>query len=210
MRIVKEAEVRREEIINEAVRLFAEKGFRSTSVNDILAAVGIAKGTFYYHFKSKEEVLNAAIEIYAERLSAQLGAVATDDSLNAAEKFIKVVADASSGEDALKLCIIAAIHQSGNELLHEKSLIVSVLCLSPILTAIVEQGNAEGLFHTEFPQTTVEALLIASQFMFDDRFFAGDDATDRRRLREFLAVTEDMLNAPRGTLAPLAALLLEG
>lgn len=210
MRIVKEAEVRREEIVNEAVRLFAEKGFRSTSVNDILAAVGIAKGTFYYHFKSKEEVLNAAIETYAARLSEKLAAVATDDSLNAVEKFVKVVADASSSEDSLKLCIITAIHQAGNELLHEKSLIVSVLCLSPILTAIVEQGNAEGIFRAEFPQTTVETLLIASQFMFDTRFFASDEATDKRRLREFLAVTEDMLHAPRGTFAPLAARLLEG
>ena len=52
MRIVKEADERKNEILDAAARLFMEKGFDRTSANDILAAVGISKGTLYYHFKS--------------------------------------------------------------------------------------------------------------------------------------------------------------
>ena len=53
MRVVKEAEERRNEILDAADMLFADKGFDNTSTNDILEKVGIARGTLYYHFKSK-------------------------------------------------------------------------------------------------------------------------------------------------------------
>ena len=62
MRIVKEAEERKEEILDVAERFFATKGFDNTSTNDILKEVGIARGTLYYHFKSKEDILDGVIE----------------------------------------------------------------------------------------------------------------------------------------------------
>ena len=68
MRVVKEAAVRKNEILDAAEELFVTKGFDKTSTNDILERVGIARGTLYYHFKSKEEILNAMIE----RISAGL------------------------------------------------------------------------------------------------------------------------------------------
>lgn len=119
MRIVKEADERREEIVNEAVRLFAEKGFRNTSVNDILAAVNIAKGTFYYYFKSKEELLDEAIEMYTRDLTAKLNGIGRESDLNAVEKFIKVIVEASCSDS-----LIQTAHRSrrsirrATELLH--------------------------------------------------------------------------------------------
>ena len=68
MRIVKEAEVRKEEILDAAEKLFAAKGFDNTSTGDILDAVGIARGTLYYHFKSKEDILDGVIQ----RITGQL------------------------------------------------------------------------------------------------------------------------------------------
>ena len=50
MRVVKEAEERRNEILDVAQRLFTAKGFDNTSTNDILNEIGIARGTLYYHF----------------------------------------------------------------------------------------------------------------------------------------------------------------
>lgn len=68
MRVVKEATVRRNEILDAAEQLFVTKGFDGTSTNDILERVGIACGTLYYHFKSKEEILDAMIERMTETL----------------------------------------------------------------------------------------------------------------------------------------------
>ena len=64
MRVVKEAEERRNEILDAADMLFADKGFDNTSTSDILEKVGIARGTLYYHFKSKEDILDALIDRY--------------------------------------------------------------------------------------------------------------------------------------------------
>ena len=51
----------KDRIIHEALRQFSTKGFMSTSINDILEAVGTSKGGFYNHFKSKEELFFAAL-----------------------------------------------------------------------------------------------------------------------------------------------------
>ena len=59
MRIVKDATERKNEILDAAEELFAAKGYDATSTGDILERVGIARGTLYYHFQSKEEILDA-------------------------------------------------------------------------------------------------------------------------------------------------------
>ena len=45
------------ELIQASIGLFVEKGFSATSIQDIVDRVGVTKGSFYYHFKSKEELL---------------------------------------------------------------------------------------------------------------------------------------------------------
>ena len=59
VRITKATEERRLEIIETAQKLFGERGFNNTPVDAIIQEMGVAKGTFYYYFKSKEEVLEA-------------------------------------------------------------------------------------------------------------------------------------------------------
>ena len=54
MRIVKNAVVRKNEILDMAEKLFCADGYDNTSTNDILAELSIARGTLYYHFKSKK------------------------------------------------------------------------------------------------------------------------------------------------------------
>jgi len=56
MRISKDGDIRKQELLDAALQLFYEKGYEKTSVNDIIEKVGVSKGAFYYYFKSKEEV----------------------------------------------------------------------------------------------------------------------------------------------------------
>lgn len=199
MRIVKQAEQRKEEILICALKMFAEKGFRNTSVNSILEELHIAKGTFYYYFKSKEEILDAALLYYIDKLKVKLEQTLSDVTLPASEKFVRVVLQASENDDIVKCHIISAIHQSGNELLHEKSLVLSVECMLPILVRIVEEGNSEGCFHVRYVQTTVETILIAAQFMFDERYFAHQTEDNAKRLQEYVSIVESLLGVEEGT-----------
>lgn len=208
MRVVKEAAVRREEILKTAVRLFASHGYNATSIEDILAAEKIAKGTFYYYFKTKEELLDAAIDTYIARMAEDLQQIVKSEGAGTLEKFISVITKASDPSSDFKRDIMAAIHQPGNELLHQKSLVVSVLTLVPILTDLVCTGKSEGVFKTRYPQVTVEALLFAAQFMFDEQIFPEDSASPER-LKQFLAVAEEMLGAADGSFDQLLNILKE-
>ena len=49
-------------IFETAMQLFADKGYEATSIEEITATVGVAKGTLYYHFSSKEEIFNFLVE----------------------------------------------------------------------------------------------------------------------------------------------------
>lgn len=57
----------RERILEEAVKLFARRGFTSTSTQDLAKALGMTPGVLYWHFDSKEEILAAALELLFSR-----------------------------------------------------------------------------------------------------------------------------------------------
>ncbi|HEX2652478.1 MAG TPA: helix-turn-helix domain-containing protein, partial [Xanthobacteraceae bacterium] len=64
----------RQLIVEAADRLFYEKGFEATSFTDIASEVNLSRGNFYYHFKSKDEILDAVIVRRMEKTRAMLDA----------------------------------------------------------------------------------------------------------------------------------------
>ena len=66
------SEIRRDEILAAATRVFGRKGFEATRAEDIADAAGIAKGTLYLYFKSKEAIYTAAVSQACRDLQAEL------------------------------------------------------------------------------------------------------------------------------------------
>ena len=82
----KRPEVRKQELIEIASRLFAEKGYEAVAVRDILEEVNGAPGMFYYYFKSKQDIYIAAMEQYiSERLERKCKII-EDDTVSFDEK----------------------------------------------------------------------------------------------------------------------------
>ena len=65
-------EALRQRIVTAADKLFYQQGYESTSFSDIADAVGISRGNFYYHFKNKDEILNAVIDARITGIEAML------------------------------------------------------------------------------------------------------------------------------------------
>ena len=86
-RIVKAPDVRRLEIMRAAEKLFKKEGYAKTSVESIIKKVGIAKGTFYYYFKAKDEILKALVEQVGKEMEAYYYSVIELNNLTAIEKF---------------------------------------------------------------------------------------------------------------------------
>ena len=99
MRIVKEATERKNEILDAAAVLFMKKGFDNTSTNDILDAVGIARGTLYHHFKSKEEVMDALIDRQMEQILSAARPAAAALRVPVDERIIRTITALHIGEE---------------------------------------------------------------------------------------------------------------
>ena len=124
MRIVKEAAERKNEILDAAAELFAAKGYDETSTGDILDRVGIARGTLYYHFKSKEDILDALIERINAALIAGAKAAAEDRSLPVVERIVRAVMSLKldAGEATIGHEVLQQVHRPQNALMHQKML----------------------------------------------------------------------------------------
>lgn len=82
----------KERIVDEALTLFAAKGFRGTTVKDIADAVGIKDASLYKHFKSKKEILNTIVEeayVHMGNMSDSLGIPSGGGSLEDAAEFFR-------------------------------------------------------------------------------------------------------------------------
>jgi AcrR family transcriptional regulator len=87
---------RREELLAIAARLFAEKGFRATTVRDIADAAGILSGSLYHHFDSKESMVDEILSSFQEELFGQYDEIlaSDDDPRTKLERAVLVSFDA--------------------------------------------------------------------------------------------------------------------
>lgn len=198
MRVIKDPEERRNEILDAAEMLFSTKGYSKTTVNDILQEVGIAKGTFYYYFKSKEEAMDAIVMRFIESGVRVAETIANDPKLKASEKLFQILM-AQQPETGKKEQMIEQLHQVNNAEMHQKSLVETIQQLTPILTEVIEQGIEEGIFQTPYPKESVEFLLVSSQFLFDEGIFKWQAEELMQKAIAFSYVTEKVLGAKQGT-----------
>ena len=199
MRIVKEPEVRKNEILDVAEQLFTVKGYEAATVNDILSAVGIAKGTFYYYFKSKEDVLDALVErriSYGVEKAEEIIA----SPLPPLQKLLAIIM-AQKPQGQIQKDFNAVLHEADNSKMHQKSFTISILRLGPCLARAVKEGNESGVFNTPFPLESAEILLAAALLLFDDDFFHWTAEEMAAKTAAFLTAMERTLGAEAGSFA---------
>ncbi len=199
-RITKAPEERRLEIVETAERLFRDIGYAKCSVEMIIREIGVAKGTFYYYFKSKEEILGAIADRTLDRISETVEQVVDDGALSAMAKMRTLLADSHIGDDDT-VEIAEMLHLPENRELHEITNIQTVLRLSPLFARIVEQGNAEGVFACARPLETIQLLLTGTQFLLDGGLFDFSEPEKRVRREVAQDIIELSLGAKPGSFA---------
>lgn len=202
MRVSKSPEERKKEILDVAEELFTTKGYAETTINDILQKIGIAKGTFYYYFKSKEDVMDAIVDRFIETGVRAAENIAQDSTLKASEKIFQIIM-AQNPDDSGKGKMIEELHRVNNAEMHQKSLVETILKLTPILTEVIEQGIDEGTFNTPYPKETVEVLLVSSGFLFDEGIFQWEASELMQKAIAFTYILETTLGAEAGSFSYL-------
>jgi AcrR family transcriptional regulator len=199
-RITKDPAERANEIIAVAEELFISKGFTATAVSDIVGKIGVAQGLFYYYFKSKEEVLDAIVERYADLLLQTTQDIAQDNAINAIVKIQRIFSamfDLGKGKEKL----VDYIHQQSYEEMHNKLAVKMTEKLIPIFAALFRQGMTEGLFTMKDPDVTAEILLpgLAESLNRMVRQYWGEPEFPEK-MGLALSVVEQAVGALQGSL----------
>lgn len=198
MRIVKEAAERRNEILDVAERLFCTKGYDQTSTNDILSEIGIARGTLYYHFSSKEDILDAMIDRILDEIVRRASRIVLDESVPVLERMTQTIL-ASNVDTKTGDMILEQMHKPQNALMHAKMQERLLKQLIPLFTKLIEDGISQGLMQTADPEDTIEMLLLYANTVFDDAI-AYSEADKKKKVLAFINNTEILLHMEKGSL----------
>ena len=199
MKVVKDGEIRRAEILVTARELFIKKGYEQTSVNDILRIVDIAKGTFYYYFDSKEEVLMAIILDIVDEGARRAEKIVKDKSIPLVNRIIMAImaqAPEFAGADEIK----EEIHKVQNAKLEQLYLRAMLKRMVPVLQEPVLEGIDQDIFHMEYPRECIESVLLLGHMMFDCEVFQWKMEDYPRKIQAFLSNAEAMLGTRKGEL----------
>ncbi|MDR7855310.1 TetR/AcrR family transcriptional regulator [Tissierella sp.] len=202
MRIIKEYDERRNEILDTAERLFYMKGYDKCTVNDILKGVGIAKGTFYHYFKSKEEVLDEIVLRYKDIVVSRANEILKMNNISQEEKLLRAFM-AMRITSQIDDNMLDDIHKVENALLHQKVLNQMVTTMAPILVKIIEEGIANKVWNCRYPLEYMQIFLASSLSLTDEGIFELDADSQMKVMAAIISMLEKMLDVPEDSFMQL-------
>ena len=160
---VVDRKARRAELVSAAASVFAQRGVANTAVSDIVKAAGVAQGTFYLYFDSKDDAILAVVERMADGMIEATAArlAAPSSAVDRLLALGNVLAEAGAEPDAAEL--VDLMHRRENLALHDRLAEDLTLKLVPLLESIVEQGVAEGAFSVEDTRAAAWFVLAGLQ-----------------------------------------------
>lgn len=194
-RVVKKPFERRAEIIGAARDLFQVKEYEKVTLQEVMCRLGIAKGTIYHYFKSKEELLEAVVEDIVTMHLAKMETLMQEIKGNVLRKIQALV---EAGRIAAP-SLLEQLHEKGNEALHTRLLVATLTKQAPLYAKLIQQGCEEGIFQTDTPLESAEFILSAVQFLTDLGIHPWPQEDLQRRMRAFPRLIEQMLKATPGS-----------
>lgn len=191
-------EKRKQELLKIAYRLFISKGYEETSIDEIIAEAQIAKGTFYFHFKSKNALLEAIINMMITE-EAEQAKQFVSAPLPVPQKIVGVITSLRPRQNEMN--IENALNRKENIVIHEKIKRRVIDEAVPILSEVVSEGNAQGILDCDNIRERVRLLLVMSSEVFDSGKFTSAD------IDVFIDTVEKMLGAKKNTFGFIRQLI---
>lgn len=195
---MRKGERRKLELLDIAYKMFIYRGYENTSIDDIIAEAGIAKGTYYYYFESKEQTLEEVIGMMIDKEIEAAGAV-LDSDIPVPQKIIGIIASIRPSPE--EQTIEGALMRPENSIMHQKIKRRLVEKVVPLLTKAVEEGVEQGIFSCDNIPERVKMMLVLSGEIFDE-----EDYTERD-IDVFIDITEKLLGAEKDSMAFIKQLI---
>jgi len=176
----KQERERREKLVDVAAKLFLIKGYDNTTINHLIDKLELAKGTFYYHFRSKEEILVAVCEKFLVDTVAKLTQIhaAKEQVINSRLKTML----AGIWDDFYKnMDVWEFVYQDNNVTLYHQLINISMKKLCPLFSDILEEGLAQGIFNVPYAEETAE-VIVSLLDLFAQKICLDKDKVHRERV----------------------------
>lgn len=175
----KPAAVRREELLDAAERLFLEKGMAATSVEEIVSAADVAKGTFYLHFSSKEELMlglqGRFVEGFRVAVEKALARRRPSDYRDRLRVWMQAVVGHYQEKVALHDLVFHEYHPHDRDTMQEKPVILE-------LADLLRAGTEAGEFTVDDPKLAAMMLFYALHAAADTAVAKKLEGTGYKRL----------------------------
>lgn len=171
-------------ILDVAFRLFIEKGYEHTSIQDIINNLGgLSKGAIYHHFKSKEDILVAVTDRMTAESNRMLAAIRDRSDLSGIEKLKTIFKESISRPVQNDIFTVAPDFHNNPKLLF--SLLHDTIeeAAPNYILPIIKQGIADGSIQTEYPEQLAELILLAANVWMNPMIF---DSTEEESYRKFM------------------------
>ncbi len=193
----------KKEIILDAMQeLMAEKTAQNISVSDIAKHAGIGKGSIYYYFKSKEDILEAVIERWystAIEKAEELVRNPELDALTKMEIIFKTCRESSLVLSRQEAENFLELQQSA--LMHQQYIVIMIRNLAPILTDIIKQGNQEGSITCTSAEEVARIVMVVLTITLDE-YLSGDAPEEKdKTLDVFSYMLETSFHIEKGRLS---------
>lgn len=178
-----------EKILTVAMRLFLEKGYEKTTIQDIVDQLGgLTKGAVYHHFKSKEEIMDAVTEkMFWD--NDPFEKVRGREDLTGLEKMKEVIRLTQEPD-------WSSLARQSMPILKNPKLLAKCIednqrIATPRWLALIEEGMADGSIRTEYPREAAELLTLLDTVWMAPTIFP---ATREEVLHKFRCVGEIFAN----------------
>lgn len=149
-------------ILQVAEDVLREKGYYATSIDEIAARVGIAKGTVYLHFASKEDLIVAISQRDLGQLIAEIREIA--DTTGSARSKLEGILQALYGNFVRRMQLLSGMFRdvSLHQLkMNERKIMDLLDRMTEIIRAILEEGKTTGEFTTDIPTPVMVATFFS-------------------------------------------------
>ena len=137
-------------IVTAAWQLFYEKGYNGTTVDDIIELSGTSKGSFYYYFNTKDELLNTLsmiLDDFYEELEVKM-----DANMNSFYKLLYINYEAHSMmEEKISIDLLASLYSTQLVAQGERHLLDQNRSYYKLVTKIVDEGQKKGQIRSDMP-----------------------------------------------------------
>ena len=178
-------------ILEVAFRLFMEKGYEHTSIQDIIDHLGgLSKGAIYHHFKSKEDILVAVTDRMTAESNQMLAAIRDRSDLTGREKLKTIFKESISRPVQNDIFTVAPDFHNNPKLLF--SLLHETIeeAAPNYILPIIKQGISDGSIQTDYPEQLAELILLTANVWMNPMIF---DSSEEESRRKFMVISQ-MLN----------------